>query len=72
MRGIFDNVCSDAHDMPVEMDGEDDDMHLLAEYPPKVAVLSLVNSLKDALQTPPPAPRPRPVASPDTPSGWRP
>ena len=28
------------------MDGEDDHVHLLVEYPPKVAVSSLVNSLK--------------------------
>lgn len=28
------------------MDGEDDHVHLLVEYPPKVAVLALVNSLK--------------------------
>ena len=30
----------------VEMDGEDDHVHLLVEYPPKVSVSSLVNSLK--------------------------
>lgn len=30
----------------IEMDGEDDHVHLLVEYPPKVAVSSLVNSLK--------------------------
>jgi putative transposase len=28
------------------MDGEDDHVHLLVEHPPKVAVASLVNSLK--------------------------
>ncbi len=28
------------------MDGEDDHVHLLVEYPPKVAVSNLVNSLK--------------------------
>ncbi len=28
------------------MDGEDDPVHLLVEYPPKVAVSALVNSLK--------------------------
>ncbi len=32
--------------MPVEMDGEDDHVHLLVEYPPKVSISSLVNSLK--------------------------
>ena len=29
------------------MDGEGDHVHLLAEYPPKVAVSNLLNSLKD-------------------------
>lgn len=32
--------------MRIEMDGEDNHVHLLVEYPPKVAVSSLVNSLK--------------------------
>jgi putative transposase len=45
-RDIFTNVCSDADAMLVEIDGEDDHVHLLVEYPPKVAVSSLVNSLK--------------------------
>ena len=45
LRGIFADVCSDAHATLVEMDGEDDHVHLLVEYPPKVAVSSLVNSL---------------------------
>jgi putative transposase len=30
----------------VEIDGEDDHVHLLVEFPPKVAVSSLVKSLK--------------------------
>jgi len=46
LRGIFADVCSDAQATLVEMDGEDDHVHLLVEYPPKVAVSSLVNSLK--------------------------
>jgi hypothetical protein len=46
LRGIFASVCSDAQATLVEMDGEDDHVHLLVEYPPKVAVSSLVNSLK--------------------------
>ena len=46
LRGIFADVCSDAHATLVQMDGEDDHVHLLAQYPPKVAVSSLVNSLK--------------------------
>jgi putative transposase len=46
LRGIFDNVCSDAHATLVQMDGEDDHVHLLVQCPPKVAVSSLVDSLK--------------------------
>ena len=34
------------HATLVEMDGEDDHVHLLVEYPPKLAVSSPVNSLK--------------------------
>ncbi|NLJ63274.1 MAG: IS200/IS605 family transposase, partial [Alcaligenaceae bacterium] len=30
----------------IKMDGEDDHVHLLVEYPPKVAVSNIVNSLK--------------------------
>jgi putative transposase len=39
----------DAYDFEVELvefDGEDDHVHLLVNYPPKVAVSALVNSLK--------------------------
>jgi putative transposase len=46
LRGIFADVCSDAQATLVEMDGEDDHVHLLVEHPPKVAVASLVNRLK--------------------------
>lgn len=46
LRGIFSEVCSDFEAKLVEMDGEDDYVHLLVQYPPKVAVSSLVNSLK--------------------------
>jgi hypothetical protein len=38
LRGILADVCSDAQARLVEMDGEDDHVHLLVEYPPKVAV----------------------------------
>jgi putative transposase len=34
LRGIFADVCSDAQAL-VEIDGEDDHVHLLVEYPPK-------------------------------------
>jgi putative transposase len=46
LRGIFADVCPDAHATLVQMDGEDDHVHLLVQYPPKVAVSSLVNSLE--------------------------
>ena len=46
LRGIFANVCADFESHLVEFDGEDDPVHLLVNYPPKVSVSSLVNSLK--------------------------
>ena len=46
MRGIFAQVCKDFEAELVEFDGEDDYVHLLVNYPPKVSVSSLVNSLK--------------------------
>ena len=38
--------CADFEAQLIEMDGEDDHVHLLVEYPPEVAVSNLVNSLK--------------------------
>ena len=46
LRPIFTKVCIDFEAQLIEMDGEDDHVHLLVEYPPKVSVSSLVNSLK--------------------------
>ena len=46
LRNIFTGVCSDFESQLVEFDGEDDHIHLLVNYPPKVAVAALVNSLK--------------------------
>jgi len=46
LRTIFAKVCADFDAALIEMDGEDDHVHLLVEYPPKVAVSHLVNSLK--------------------------
>jgi putative transposase len=43
---IFSKVCDDFGATLVEMDGENDHVHLLIEYPPKLAVSTLVNSLK--------------------------
>ena len=46
MRPIFEKVCADFEAELMEMDGEDDHVHLLVNYPPKVALSALVNSLK--------------------------
>ena len=46
LRGIFAGVCADFEADLVQFDGEDDHVHLLVNYPPKVAVSALVNSLK--------------------------
>ncbi|PLQ00296.1 IS200/IS605 family transposase [Cupriavidus pauculus] len=46
MRSIFASICRDFESELVEFDGEDDHVHLLVNYPPKVAISSLVNSLK--------------------------
>lgn len=46
LGGIFAAVCRDFESEFVEFDGEDDHVHLLVNYPPKVAISSLVNSLK--------------------------
>ena len=43
---IFSEVCDKLEARLVEMDGEKDHVHLLIEYPPKLAVSKLVNSLK--------------------------
>lgn len=46
MRWIFANVCADFEAELVEFDGETDHVHLLVNYPPKVSISKLVNSLK--------------------------
>jgi len=48
LRQIFARVCEDFEAQLVEFEGEDDHVHLLVNYPPKVAVSRLVNSLKGA------------------------
>ena len=57
-RGVFDTemlnlcdqvraqVCTDVGATLAEFNGEEDHVHLLAAYPPKVALSHLVNSLK--------------------------
>jgi putative transposase len=46
LREVFANVCTDFGATLVELDGEDDHVHLLVAYPPHVAIARLVNSLK--------------------------
>jgi len=46
VRTIFESVCRDFEAELVEFDGEDDHVHLLVNYPPKIAISTLVNSLK--------------------------
>lgn len=46
LLSYFANVCADFDVELVEMDGERDHVHLLINYPPKIAISNLVNSLK--------------------------
>lgn len=46
MERMFKKVCLDFEAELTEFNGEDDHVHLLINYPPKVAVSNLVNSLK--------------------------
>lgn len=46
LREIFQSVCKDFEAVLVEFEGEKDHVHLLVNYPPKVAISKLVNSLK--------------------------
>ena len=46
LRRLFAGVCMNLEASLIEMDGEDNHVHLLVEYPPKLSVSVLVNSLK--------------------------
>lgn len=46
MKVVFDRVCLDFEAELVEFDREGDHVHLLVNYPPKVAISNLINSLK--------------------------
>ncbi|WP_342114456.1 IS200/IS605 family transposase [Pseudoduganella sp. OTU4001] len=48
LRKVFARVCIDFEAELIEFNGEDDHVHLLVNYPPKVAISRLVNSLKGA------------------------
>jgi putative transposase len=45
-REIFKSVCKDFGAELMDFEGEKDHMHLLVNYPPKVSISKLVNSLK--------------------------
>ena len=46
LQKVFVEVCADFEAELVEFDGEQDHVHLLINYPPKIAISRLVNSLK--------------------------
>lgn len=46
LKEVFSEVCSSFEAELVEFNGENDHVHLLINYPPKVTVTKLVNSLK--------------------------
>lgn len=46
LKTVFAKVCSDFEADLVEFNGEQDHVHLLVVYPPKVSISALVNSLK--------------------------
>ncbi len=48
LQPVMAKICADAGATLDAFDGEDDHVHLLVSYPPKVAISTLVNSLKGA------------------------
>jgi putative transposase len=46
LNEIFSSVCNDFEAILKECDGENDHVHLLIEYHPKISVSKIVNSLK--------------------------
>ncbi len=46
LKDIFESVCKDFNIDLFEMNGEQNHVHLLVNYPPTVSVSKLVNSLK--------------------------
>jgi len=46
LEEIFKSVCLDFEAELIEFNGEHDHVHLLINYPPKIAISGLVNSLK--------------------------
>ncbi len=48
LRDSFSGICRKFEAELVEFNGEHDHVHLLVHYPPKIAISTLVNSLKGA------------------------
>jgi putative transposase len=48
MKGVFAKTCEDFGAELLQCDGGQDHVHLLLNYPPKVSVSRLVNSLRGA------------------------
>ena len=48
LKDVMTKVCQDFDAKLMEFAGEDDHIHVLVAYPPKVAISTLVNSLKGA------------------------
>src|SRR5581483_7388167 len=46
LRNIFSKICVQHQAQLIEFDGEKDHVHLLINYPPKIAISHLVNQLK--------------------------
>lgn len=46
LKQVFGSVCTSVEAELMEFDGEKDHVHLLVNYPPKLAISSLVNRLK--------------------------
>jgi len=46
LREAFDSACEKLDCRIIEFDGEEDHVHLLIEYPPKLSISVLVNNLK--------------------------
>lgn len=46
LKVIFSDVCGDFECELVEFEGEGDHVHLLVNFPPKISISKLVNSLK--------------------------
>ena len=46
LESVFRSLCEDFECELAEFNGEDDHVHLMVNYPPKVQISKLVNSLK--------------------------